>query len=557
LLATKNDQTRIGARVQDWHVEQTRDVRAPLFLLLAAVGLLLLIACVNVAMLLLGEAAARGQEMAARVALGAGPGRLVRQLLTESVVLSAIGTAGGTLLAWGTVKILVASAPPQIPGMAGVRMDLRVLTFAAVAAIATGILFGLAPALSLSRLSAGAVLRSDAKQIVAGRGKFLRSLVAAELAFSFLLLVGAALFSRSLERLTSVNPGFRSDSLLAVTIGLSPDIRRDSTREREFFLTLATRVAAEPGVVAVTAGSTSPFMGGSNSSPNEIEGHPLPPGKRGADAQQRTVMPGYFQTMGIPLMKGRALGPQDQAGSESVVVISEAMAARDFPGENPLGKRVKHQQVWRTVVGVVGDVKYRDLGSEDEATIYLPYTQSSNLGLQLLVRTRVPTATLAAPVKAVILGIAPSAIVRRVDVMSDLLKKSFANERFRTMLVSLFGVLAAIIASVGLYGVTARGVSQRRREVAIRIALGASSRSVVRLIVQATLGGVFVGIALGIAGGTFAARWAAPLLFGVDARDPVTYGGIALFLVAISVAASWLPARKAARVQPATVLRGD
>jgi predicted permease len=381
--------------------------------------------------------------------------------------------------------------------------------------------------------------------------------VAAELAFSFLLLVGAALFSRSLERLTAVSPGFRADSLLAVSIGLPPNIANDSTRTREFFRTLTARVAAIPGVAAVTAGSTSPFMGGSSSSGNEIEGHPLPPGKRGNDAQHRVVMAGYFLTMGIPLIMGRALGPEDQTGSDPVVVINQAMAARDFPGENPLGKHVKHQGVWRTVVGIVGDVKYRDLESEDEATIYTPDTQRSNSGLQLLVRTRVPTATLVAPVKAAILEVSPSAIVRRADVMSELVKKSFASERFRTMLVSLFGVLAAIIASVGLYGVTARGVSQRRREVAIRMALGASRGSVVGLIVQATLGGVLAGIAIGIVSGALAARWAAPLLFGVNARDPVTYGGIALLLTAISLAASWLPARKAAGVQPAAILRGD
>ena len=557
VLSTKNDETRIGARVQDWHVEQTRDVRAALFLLLGAVGLLLLIACVNVAMLLLGEAAARGQEMATRVALGAGRRRLLRQLLTESVTLAAIGTAGGTLLAWGTVRVLVASAPPQIPGMTGVHMDGRVLAFATIAAVATGVLFGLAPALSLSRLSAGTIIRSDARQIVAGRGAFQRVLVAVELAFSFLLLVGAALFSRSLDRLTSVNAGFRPDSLLVVSLDLPPDIDRDTTRTREFFRTLAVRVAAIPRVAAVTEGSTSPFMGGSSSSPNEIEGHPLPPGTLGADAQQRVVVAGYFQTMGIPVIAGRALGPQDQAGSEPVVVISQAMAARDFPGENPVGKHLKNQGTWRTVVGVVGDVKYRNLESADEAMTYVPNTQHANSSLQLLVRTRVPTATLAAPVKSAILEIAPSAIVRRTEVMSELVKKSVASERFRTMLISLFGILAALIASVGLYGVTARAVGHRRREVAIRVALGASGRSVVALIVRATLSGVLAGIAAGIVGGALAARWAAPLLYGIDARDPVTYGAIAAFLIAISLAASWFPARRAAGVQPATVLRGD
>ncbi|MFI5233527.1 MAG: ABC transporter permease [Gemmatimonadales bacterium] len=557
LLATKNEQTRIGARVQDWHVEQTRDVRAPLFLLLAAVGLLLMIACVNVAMLLLGEAAARGQEMAARIALGAGRGRLVRQLLTESVALSGIGAVCGTVLAWGTVKGLVASAPPQIPGMPAVHIDVRVLLFAAGAAVATGILFGLAPALSLSRLSAGTILRSDARQIVAGRGVFQRSLVTVELAFSFLLLVGAALFSRSLDRLTAVNPGFRTDSLLAISLSLPPDIAHDSVRTREFYRTLLVRVAAMPGVAAVTAGSTTPFMGGSSSSPNEIEGHPLPAGTRGADAQNRVVIPGYFVAMGIPLMAGRSLGEEDQSGSEPVVVISQAMAARDFPGENALGRHIKHQGTWRTVVGIVGDVKLRDLASENEATIYVPNTQRTFSALQLLVRTRVPTATLAAPIKAAILELAPSAIVRRTEVMSELVKKSFASERFRTMLVTLFGVLAVIIASVGLYGVTARTVGHRKREVAIRVALGASGRSVVALLVRATLSGVVAGIAAGVLAGAVVARWAAPLLYGIDARDPATYGAIALLLVGISLTASWLPARKAARVQPAIVLRGE
>jgi putative ABC transport system permease protein len=557
LLATKTDQTRVGARVADWHVEQTQDVRAPLFLLLGAVALLLVIACVNVAMLLLGEAAARGQEMAARVALGAGRGRLVRQLLTESVVLAAIGTTFGTVIAWGTVKVLVATAPPQIPGMSHVQIDLRVLSFTAIAAITTGMLFGLAPALSLSRLSAGSVLRADARQIVAGRGRFQRSLVAIELAFSFLLLVGAALFSRSLDKLTSVSPGFRTDSLLVVNIGLPAEITKDSTRVREIYRGLADRVAGIPGVAAVTMGNVTPFTGESSSSPNEIEGHPLPPGTRGADAQHRVVMPGYFQTMRIPLIAGRALGPQDQVGSESVIVISQTMAKRDFPSENAIGKHVKHQGVWRTVVGIVGDVKFRDLGSEDEAMLYAPYTQRTQNALQLLVRTRVPTATETAPVKASVLDMVPSAIIRRTDAMTELVKKSFASERFRTMLVSLFGVLAAALATVGLYGVTARAVGQRRREVAIRVALGASGHSVVSLIVRATLGGVVVGIAAGLALALLGAQWAAPLLYGTDARDPLTYVAIVCGLVGLSVLASWIPARRAAGVPPASVLRGE
>lgn len=557
LIARRVEQGRMGARLADWHVEQTRDVRTPLFVLLGAVGLLLVIACVNVAMLLLGEAAARGQEIAARVALGAGRARLVRQLLTESLVLAGIGSAVGTLVAWGATKGLVALAPPQVPGIGGVHIDLRVLAFATAIAVTTGVLFGLAPALSLSRLSAGSVLRADARQIVAGHGRFQRSLVAIELALSFLLLVGAALFSKSLEKLSAVNPGFRADSLLVVNFALPAGVSGDSTRARALYLALAERVGKIPGVAGVTAQSVPPFSGGSSSSPNEIEGHPLEPGQRGPEAQHRVVMPGYFQTMGIPLLAGRALGDEDQVNSDPVVVVSESMAKRDWPGEIALGRHVRHQGVWRTVVGIVGDIKYRELASDDEATLYAPYTQRAQSSLALMVRTRVPPGTETAPVRAAILEMAPGAIIRRVDVMSDLVRRSFASERFRTLLVSLFGLLAALLASVGLYGVTARAVGQRRREVAIRVALGASAQSVVALIVRSTLGGVAIGIATGMVVAIAAARWAAPLLYGVGARDPATYGAIALLLIAISGAASWIPARRAARVQPAIVLRGE
>ena len=270
------------------------------------------------------------------------------------------------------------------------------------------------------------------------------------------------------------------------------------------------------------------------------------------------VTPRYFLTMGIPLLAGRALGAGGPDGSEPVAAISETDGGtRDWPGEIALGRHVKHQGVWRTVVGIVGDVKYRDLGSEDEATIYVPNTQRAFSGLQLLVRTRVPTAAVAAPVKAAILEIAPSAIVRRTELMSELVKKSFASERFRTMLVALFGLLAALLASVRLATATARAVGQRRREVADRVALGASGPSVVALIVRSTLSGVGVGIAAGLVVAVAAAQWAAPLLYGVGARDPVIYGSIVLLPVGISAAASWIPARRAARLQPAIVLQAS
>ncbi|MFI5312354.1 MAG: ABC transporter permease, partial [Gemmatimonadales bacterium] len=557
ILSGRAEQGRKGVRLADWKVEQTRDVRTPLFVLLGAVALLLGIACINVAMLLLGEASRRSQEMAARVALGAGRARLVRQLLTESVLLACIGTAVGTLVAWGATKGLVAAAPPQIPGLAGVRVDLRVLAFAAMAALGTGLLFGLAPALALSRVPAGVLLRAGAGNIIAGRGGFQRALVAVELTLSFLLLVGAGLFSRSLDKLSAVHPGFRAESLLVVNFGLPATMRRDTVRTRQVYHDVVERLSAVPGVVTVTASNTPPFAGGSSSSSNEIEGRPLAPGTRGPEAQQRAVMPGYFQAMGIPLVAGRAFDERDQSGAELVAVISETMAKRDWPGEQALGKHVKHQGVWRSVVGIVGDIKFRALSSNDEATLYTPYAQRHYPSVAILVRTRVPPATLTAQVKAGILAVAPAAIVQRVDVMSDLVRRSFANERFRTLLVSLFGVLAALLAAVGLYGVTARAVGQRTREVAIRVALGSSATAVVALMVRSTLGGVGIGIACGMAIAIMAAPWASPLLFGVNSRDPVTYAAIVALVSVVSVVASWIPARRAARVQPAMVLRGE
>jgi predicted permease len=345
--------------------------------------------------------------------------------------------------------------------------------------------------------------------------------------------------------------------LLVVSFALPPGVGSDSARTRELYRTVAERIAALPGVAAVTASSTAPFSGGSSSSPNEIEGRALGPGEYGPSAQHRVVMPGFFQTMGIPIVAGRAIGEEDRVGSDPVVVVSEALAKRDFPSGDAIGRHIKHQSVWRLIVGIAGDVKYRGLALDDEATVYVPYTQRANVSMQMLIRTRVPTASMTAQVKTAILAAAPGAMMRRTDVMTELVKKSVANERFRTLLVSLFGVLAAVLASVGLYGVTARAVSQRRREVAIRVALGASTRSVVTLIVRATLSGVSVGIATGLIVAVLAARWAGPLLYGIDARDPVTYGAIVLLLAGISVAASWLPARRAARVQPASVLRGE
>jgi predicted permease len=549
-------QRHSGARVTPLQIEQTRDVRKPLLVLLAAVGLLLLIACVNVATLLLGEAASREQEMATRVALGAARARLMRQLLTESLALAAIGGALGTALAFGGTRVLVALAPARIPGMADVRTDTRVLTVALGAAVLTGLLFGLAPALTLSRSGPASLVRSGTGQSVRGRGRLQRVFVALQLALSVVLLVGAGLMSRSFARLTAVDPGFNAERLLAMRIVLPLRMARDSAARRDYYAQAMARLAATPDIVAVAGATLVPFSSSTSSTTVEVERRAGPETDREREAQQRAVTPSYFATLGIPLRAGRLFTDQDRPGAPKVVIVSEAMARRDWPNESPIGRRVKYRGAWRTVVGIVGDIRFRSLSSDAEATIYAPYPQLGQ-GLAFLVRTRGDAAAAGPAVRAALGSVNRNVPVTSMDAMSDLVARSFAEERYRTVLIGMFGVLAAVLAAVGMYGVTSRAVSRRTREVGIRMALGASARSVSTLIVSQTLAGVAVGVVAGIVASLAVTRLLAPFLFGVSASDPSTYVAILVFLAVVSAVASWMPARRAGRVAPAVVLRSE
>jgi putative ABC transport system permease protein len=546
----------VGARVNALQMEQTREVRKPLLVLLAAVALLLLIACVNVATLLVGEASSREQEMATRVALGAGRGRLVRQLLTESLALAGLGALLGTGLAYGGTRILVALAPARIPGLADVRTDVRVLAVALAAALVTGLLFGLAPALMLSRSGPAALVRAGAGQSARGRGTMQRTFVALQLALSVVLLVGAGLLSRSFARLTAVDPGFQTDRLLIVRPVLPRTIAQNDAARFAYYRQATERLGATPGIVSATGGTTLPFSGGNSSTTVEIEGLGSTRDASSRESQQRVVLANYHSTLGIPLRAGRYFTDEDRAESTPVAIVSEAMARRDWPDASPIGKRVRYRGTWRTVVGVVGDVKSRSLGADVEATIYAPFTQASQ-GPALVIRTRTEPAAMAPVVRAVLADVSRETPVTSVDTMDDLVARSFAEERYRTFLIALFGALATGLAAVGMYGVTSRAVSRRAREVGIRMALGASSRSVSRLIVTQTLAGVVLGVALGVVAALGATRLLAPFLFGVNAHDPLTYAGILTLLATVSVLASWIPAKHAGRVPPATVLRSE
>jgi predicted permease len=548
------DRRREGTRLVEWQTDQTRDARAPLLVLLGAVGLLLLAACANVATLLLGEATTREAEIAARLALGARRRRIVRQLLTESLLLALSGGALGGMLGWAGTRLLVALAPPRMPGIADVAMDARVLLAALVAVVGTGLLFGLAPALTLARAELGSVFRATSGQSAAGRGALQRALVAAELALSVVLLVGAGLLARSFDKLTAVDPGFRPAGLLVVQTALPEAVTHDSVAVHRIYANAVATLAALPGVTAASASSQPPFSGGASSSSYAIEGEVATGTPLRHQAQQRTVMPDVFTTLGIPLLAGRALTDADRGGAPNVVVVSEALARRDFPGGSPIGRRVKYQGAWRTIVGVVGDVRFQRLTKEVEATIYAPFAQRQDWGLSLLVRTTGDAARLAPNVRRALAGAEPELTLTDVDAMPTLMQRSYAEERYRTMLISLFGVLAALLAAVGMYGVTSRAVARRTREAGIRLALGATAWSVVRQHVGFTLSGVGIGVALGLGAAALAGRALTPFLFGVTAGDPLTYAAIVLLLAVVSVAASIGPARRASRVDIARTL---
>jgi putative ABC transport system permease protein len=558
LLRGGRDTAELGVRLTDWQLDQAREVRTPLWILLAASGLLLLVSCVNVATLLLGEAASRGQELAARVALGAGRVRLGRQLLTESLVLAAAGAAAGTLLAWWGTKALVALAPPVIPGLSRVHVDQHVLAFALGAAAATGVLFGLAPALVMSRTAPGGVLRSSAGSSGRSRRATQRTLVALELALSGVLLVGAGLLSRSFAKLTAVNPGFRADHLLVVRVAYPLALARDSVWVRELYRGGIERLAALPGVVAVAAGTVAPFSQTASGTTIEVEGRGDEPGTPPRTVQQRRVTPGYFRTMEIALRAGRTFTDADGAGAPPVAVISVTAARRDWPGESPLGGRLRIQGAWRTVIGVVADVKYRTLRSADEPTVYLPAAQQFHgPWTPFLVRTRDDPGAALPAIRAALHDVAPSAIIVGADAMPELVRQSYADERYRATLISLFGLMAAVLAAVGMYGVTSRAVNARMREMGIRVALGAAPAAVTRLVVGHTMIAVAAGAGAGLVAALAATRVLVPYLFGVRPTDVVTYVAIFAFLALVSLVASWIPARRAGCVEPAIVLRGE
>jgi putative ABC transport system permease protein len=542
------------------------DIRRAVFVLLGAVGFVLLIACTNVANLLLARAAARGSEMAVRTALGANRARLVRQLLTESVLLSLIGAGFGLLLAvWG-VDLLTKLKPAGIPRLDNVRVDGTVILFTVAIAIVTGILFGLVPAFSATRGLSNTLKESGRGAVGARGGHRVRGvLVVAELALAVMLLAGAGLLLRSFMKLQAVDPGFRIDRALTFDLTL-PDARyREDERRIAFFDQLLPRLRALPGAQAASAVMGLPLSGLDFIISFEVKGRPpVPPAQQPA-MQVRVATPDYFAAIGIPLKRGRVFTGDDRPGSPPVALITESAARQYFPNEDPIGKTITlgwgrgpgKRRAGGEVVGILGDVKDAGLNEPNPPQIYLPLRQWPVSSMTVIVKSAVPPMSLTDAVRTEVYAIDANLPVSNVSTLDAIVAKSISQQRFYMLLLTVFASVALALAAIGIFGVLSYAVSQRTREIGIRMALGAQGRTVVRLIVRQAMLLVACGVAAGLTLGLLLSQTMAKMLFEVKPTDPATYVTVSAVLGAVALFASYVPARRATRVDPIEALRAE
>ncbi len=536
------------------------DSKRAMLVLLGAVGFVLLIACANIAALMLARATSRSREIAVRAAIGAGRWRLIRQTVVESGVLSAAGAVLGLAMAYVGMRLMLAVAPAgSVVGLQPV-IDVSVLLFTVGIGVAAALLFALAPAWQVTRVDPLDHLKA-AGRIAGGsrRRQRLRSaLVVAETALAMVLLVGAGLLTRSLGQVQGVTPGFEPRGLVVGGVAL-PARQYQKPEERvAFYRALVDRLRAAPGVVAAAAGAPLPFTGGDSSASFEIEGQTLAPGEPGPHGRIRTVSPGYFSTLGIPLRKGRVFTDDDRLGTDRVVVIDENLAATFWPGRDPIGKRIRNgsSAPWATIVGVVGHVLHTSLaGESDKGTYYWCLYQRAQAGTWIVARMGSGIATSASVISAAIGGIDPTLPTQRAGTMMDLLDQSLGPRRFVVWLLSFFAAVALLMAAIGLYGVVSYSVAQRTQEIGVRIALGADARSVVGLVLRQGAALALSGAAIGAAGSVALNRLLASQLYDVSPFDPATFLFVAGVLMVTAVVAAYIPARAASRIDPLTALR--
>ena len=539
----------------------TGDVKLPLLLLLGAVGLVLLIACTNVANLLLSRATWRSKEIAIRIALGAGKRRIGRQLLTECAILGLLGGLTGTLVAYWGVATLVPLLPSSLPKFHSIRVDSWVLVFAFVLSLATTLVFGLAPVLSAAGSDPHKELGEGARAGESAGPRRARTFLAvAEIALAMVLLTGAGLLMRSFSELTSVNPGFEPDHVVKAMVSL-PQFQYSTPKQwAAFSEALMTGLQAQPGMQDSAIAGPLPIVDCCITLAFRIVGNP--PLQVGTDdsANYVPVSPRYFSVMGIPLLRGRLFNESDSSSSAPVALISEALATHYFPNEDPLGRHLlfgfpANGVVSREIVGIVGDIHDVSLGKEPGPMLYVPFAQAPLYGAEVVVKSMLSTSAVVGAIRAVTHGIDKNLPVTDIAQLPNALNASVAQPRFRTLLLGLFGTIALILAAVGIFGVISYSVSRRTRELGIRMALGAQPGSVLSMIMRETLALTLIGIAVGIPCAVATARLITHLLFKVTPYDPVTLALVPLVLIAVGALASYIPARRAQRVDPMVVLR--
>jgi putative ABC transport system permease protein len=532
-------------------------VQEPLLILLGAVALVLLIACVNVANLLLARSTTRNKEMAIRTALGAGRFRLIRQLLIESVLLAVVSGAAGLLLAWWGVDALLALLPSGLPRQGEIGMDAQVFGFAFAVSLLTGVLSGLGPALHRSRTDLQEALKEGGRTLASG-GKFpIRSfLVVGELALALVLLVGAGLLVQTFLHLQKVEPGFNPTNTLAMEVTPLQSKYPGPEQRVLFFRELLDRCRALPGVESAAAVHVLPLAGGSANS-LFIEGRPAPPRGKTPMVSIRAISDDYFNTLGVPLMSGRFLTEREAWGNPRSVIVNQAMARRYWPDEEPVGKRIgwNPKGPWLEIVGIVGDVKETGLAEEVQPAVYVPYLSASFPTMQLLVRTATDPLSLVDSIRRQAQLMDKNQAIAGFMTLEQFLSGVTAQPRFSALLFGLFAAVALLLAAVGIYGVVSFSVARRTHEIGIRMALGACPLDVLRLVVMQGMRLVLIGVVLGALGAYALGRVVSSLLFGVSPTDPGTFAAMALLLGVVALLACYLPARRATTVDPMVALR--
>jgi putative ABC transport system permease protein len=560
-----NTNSFFGVRFKPLREELIGDVRAALYVLFGAVICVLLIANANVANLLLARASVRGIEIALRAAVGASRTRIIRQLLTESVVLAGLGGVGGLLVAqWGTAG-LIKFVPQNIPRITDIKLDSAVLAFTLLVSLATGIIFGLVPAWQASHVDLNASLKSGPRTGAGEHKARLRNgLVIGEVALALVLLICAGLLIQTFSKLGHVQPGLRTDRLLTASVQVPSASYPKNENVIAFWDRFLQEVRTLPGVESASAILPLPLSGANMVTDFDIEEHPLPEGQR-PTAAARIIATDYFQTMGIPLLQGRAFNQTEKMDSTPVVIVNERFASKYFPGQNVIGKRITpgfsaddSPEKMREIVGVVGNVKHSSLKNEDSPELYLPRSQLPTAMMSVVIHTRVSDpATLTSAIRGQLTNIDPAIPLNNVRVFDQYISRSLARPRFNAFLLSIFAGSALLLTAIGIYGVMAYSVAQRTNEIGIRIALGASQSNIFKLVIGQAMTLVAISVVLGLAGAFAVTRLLGSMLFGVGAWDPITFGAIVFLISLVAFLAAWLPARRAARVDPIVALRAE